>query len=213
MLTGYKQIFAFEFKKCDSVDSTKFYWSIYLILFKKAGKNNTDDVLNCVKDKGNELGIKTLVLATTNGVTAQRAAEILDDFNIVAVTHYTGLTKPNFQELSESKRKQLEASNVKVLTSSHTFCGIGRAVRLRFNTYQVDEIIGETLKLFGAGTKVAVEVSLMAADAGLINTGESVICVGGTGTGADTALVLRAVNTLDFFKLKIREILCKPMLY
>lgn len=137
----------------------------------------------------------------------------MDGFNIIAVTHYTGLEKPNYQELPISKREQLDAANVKVLTSSHTFCGIGRAVRLRFDTYQVDEIISETLKLFGTGTKVAIEVSLMAADAGLIRTGESVICVGGTGTGADTALILRTVNTLDFFKLKIREFVCKPMLY
>ncbi len=184
-----------------------------MILFEKPGKSNTDDVLKYVKEKGNELGIKTCVLATTNGATAERAVEILEGFNIVAVTHYTGFKEPNFQELTIDRRKQLEDSNVKVLTSSHTFCGIGRAVRVRFNTYQVDEVIAETLKLFGVGTKVAVEVSLMAADAGLIATGESVICIGGTGTGADTALILRAVNTLDFFKLKIREFICKPALY
>ena len=184
-----------------------------MILFEKAGKTNTDAVLNCVREKGNELRIKTCVLATTSGTTAERAVDLLDGFNIIAVTHYTGLTKPNFQELPITKRKELKALDVKVLTSSHAFCGIGRAVRVRFNTYQVDEIIAETLKLFGQGTKVAVEVSLMAADAGLIKTGESVICVGGTDTGADTALILRAANTLDFFKLKIREIICKPMLY
>jgi len=40
--------------------------------------------------------------------------------------------------------------------------------------------------------------------------GEDVICVAGTGHGADTALVLRAVNARNFFDLKVREILCKP---
>jgi len=184
-----------------------------MILLEKPGKTNTDDVLRCVKEKGEALGIKTCVLATTKGFTAERAAEILEGFNIVAVTHFTGLKGPNVQELPADKREKLETSGVNVLTCGHTFFGIGRAVRLRFNTYQVDEVIAETLKLFGVGVKVAVEVSLMAADAGLIRTGESVICVGGTGTGADTAVVLRAVNTADFFKLKIREILCKPELY
>ncbi|BCS98750.1 hypothetical protein DSLASN_43820 [Desulfoluna limicola] len=183
-----------------------------MILFEKPGKTNTDDVLKCVKENGEALGIKTCVLATTKGFTAERAAEILDGFNIVAVTHFTGLKEPNFQELPDETREQLEASGVKVLTSSHSFYGIGRAVRLRFNTYQVDEVIAETLKLFGVGVKVAVEVSLMAADAGLIKTGEEVLCVGGTGKGADTAVILRAVNTGDFFNLKIREILCKPSL-
>ncbi|SCY50928.1 pyruvate kinase alpha/beta domain-containing protein [Desulfoluna spongiiphila] len=181
-----------------------------MILFKEPGKTNTDDVLRCVKEKGEALGIKTCVLATTRGYTAERAAEILDGFDVVAVTHFTGLKGPNVQELAPDTRTQLEASGVKVLTCGHTFFGMGRAVRLRFNTYQVDEVIAETLKLFGAGLKVAVEVSLMAADAGLIRTGENVICVGGSGKGADTAVVLRAVNTADFFKMKIREILCKP---
>ena len=63
-------------------------------------------------------------------------------------------------------------------------------------------------QLFGQGTKVAVEVSLMAADTGQIKVGEKVIAIGGTGVGADTALVLTAVNTIDFFDLKIHEIIC-----
>ena len=33
---------------------------------------------------------------------------------------------------------------------------------------------------------------------------------GGTGRGADTAVVLRPVNSGDFFDLKVKEILCKP---
>ncbi|WP_300668527.1 pyruvate kinase alpha/beta domain-containing protein [Desulfoluna sp.] len=182
-----------------------------MILFEKSGKINTDDVLKCVKEKGEALGIKTCVLATTRGFTAERAADILEGFSVVAVTHFTGLKGPNVQEMSADKRTELENSGVTVLTSGHTFFGIGRAVRMRFNTYQVDEVIAETLKLFGVGVKVAVEVSLMAADAGLIQTGEDVLCVGGTGAGADTAVLLRAVNTADFFTLKIQEILCKPV--
>lgn len=183
-----------------------------MILFDKAGKSNTDEVMKAVNARGKELEINTCVLATTNGLTAERAVELLEDFNIVAVTHFTGLKEPNFQELAKEKRTQLEAAGVKVLTSPHTFCGVGRAVKVKFGTFQVEEIIAETLKIFGIGTKVAIEISLMAADAGLIKTGEPIICVAGTGTGADTALILRAVNTLNFFDLKIREIICKPML-
>lgn len=182
-----------------------------MIFFETPGKSNTDDVLRCVKERGEALGIHTCVLATTRGATAERAAEILTGFNIVAVTHFTGIKEANIQKLSSDKRAALEASGVTVLTSGHPFYGIGRAVRHRFDTFQVDEVIAETLKLFGVGVKVAVEVSLMAADAGLITTGEAVLCVGGTGAGADTAVVLNAVNTGDFFALKIREILCKPL--
>jgi hypothetical protein len=74
----------------------------------------------------------------------------------------------------------------------------------------VDEIIAQTLGVFGQGTKVACEIALMAADAGLIRTDEEVISIGGTGSGADTALVIKPAHTHDFFELKVKEILCKP---
>jgi hypothetical protein len=52
----------------------------------------------------------------------------------------------------------------------------------------------------------------MAADAGLISTCEDAIAVGGTRSGADTAVVLKPTNTHAFFDLKIKEIVCKPRL-
>lgn len=58
--------------------------------------------------------------------------------------------------------------------------------------------------------KVAVEITLMAADAGLIRTDQEAIAIAGTGKGADTALVLKPANAQTFFDLEIREILCKP---
>jgi hypothetical protein len=57
---------------------------------------------------------------------------------------------------------------------------------------------------------VAIELSMMAADAGLIRTDEDVISVGGTGKGSDSALLLRPVNSFNFFDLKVKEIICKP---
>jgi hypothetical protein len=68
------------------------------------------------------------------------------------------------------------------------------------------------LKTFGQGTKVAVEIVLAAADAGLISTKEDVISIGGSHRGADTALVIAPTNGADFFDIKIREIICKPIM-
>ena len=73
------------------------------------------------------------------------------------------------------------------------------------------EIIAHTLRLFGGeGIKVAVEVSVMAADAGLIPTNREIIAVGGSGAGADSAIVLKAAHMNNFFDLEIREIIAKP---
>lgn len=69
-----------------------------------------------------------------------------------------------------------------------------------------------TLRLLGQGFKVALEISLMAADAGLISTWEEVLAIGGSNSGADTAVVLTPANAQDFFELKVHEIVCKPRL-
>ena len=55
----------------------------------------------------------------------------------------------------------------------------------------------------------AAEV-LMAADAGLVRTDEDVISIGGTGRGADTALVLQPNNSFNIFDLRVKEVICKP---
>ena len=74
----------------------------------------------------------------------------------------------------------------------------------------IDEIIAFTLRSLGQGTKVACEITLMAADAGLIPAEKEIIAIGGTGHGADTAAVLLSANSQDLFELRILEILCKP---
>lgn len=59
-------------------------------------------------------------------------------------------------------------------------------------------LIADTLKLFGQGTKVAVEVAVMAADAGALS-GQDIVAIGGSGRGADTALVLKPAHPNNFF--------------
>jgi len=50
----------------------------------------------------------------------------------------------------------------------------------------------------------------MVADAGLISMDKEVISIGGTGGGADTAIVVKPAYPRKFLELKIREILAKP---
>jgi len=70
-------------------------------------------------------------------------------------------------------------------------------------------LIADTLRLFGQGTKVAVEVAIMAADAGTLS-GEDIVSIGGSGSGADAALILKPAHQNNFFDMRIREIVCKP---
>lgn len=190
------------------------YHEIKCRYFKKPGPKNTRAVMETVLKRAKELSVKKILVATCSGRTAFEALDVLgSDFNIIAVTHVTGFQKPNIQELSEETRKELESKGITVLTCQHAFGGIGRAIRNKLSTFQIDEIIAFTLRTFGQGTKVAVELALMAADAGLIRTDEDVISIGGTGKGADTALLLQPANSFHFFDLKVKEILCKPAVF
>jgi uncharacterized protein len=171
-----------------------------------------ESMLNSVKKRAGELEIKSIVVASTKGETGARVAEGFKGYNVVVVTHSTGFVGEDIQELTKENRDRILKAGGKILTTTHAFGGLGRAVRRKFSTYQSDEIVANTLRIFGQGVKVAVEIALMAADSGLISVKENVISIGGTGGGADTAIVLQPVNVQDFFDVKVHEIIFKPWL-
>jgi len=180
------------------------------VYFFEPGSKNTKKTFEVAKRRAQELEIKTIIVASTSGETGVKAVNAFANYKIVVVTHTTGLQAPNVQELTPQNRAKILEKGGVILTTTHAFGGVGRAVRRKFNTYQVDEIIAHTLRVFGQGTKVACEIALMVADAGLIRTDEEVISIGGTARGADTALVVKPAHTHDFFELKVKEVLCKP---
>ena len=178
--------------------------------FENPGRENTEEVLRIVKQRAKELGIKTIVVASTVGDTAIKATEVFSGFKIIAVSHFTGMHGPNTQEFTEENRKAVESKGGIIFTTTHLFSGLSAAMRKKFNTYIIGDIVANTLRIFGEGMKVVCEIAVMAADGGLVRTDEDIIAIGGTGRGADTAVVLRPVNSNDFFDLKVKEILCKP---
>ena len=178
--------------------------------FEKPGPQNTRRTLEIVAARAQELGIRSIVVASSSGKTGVLAASLFPGKNLVVVTHSTGFLKPDFQELKPALRRKIETLGGKILTCQHAFGGVNRAVRKKLATYELDEIIASTLRTFGEGAKVAIEISLMAADAGLISTREPCISIGGSGSGADSALLLQPANAQTFFDLRIFEVLAKP---
>ncbi len=180
------------------------------VYFEKMGQENTDATLKLAKKRAEELGIDTVVVASSRGETGVRAVKILKGLKVIIISHVAGFTGPNAQEFTEENRKIVESKGGIILTTAHAFAGLSRAMRAKHNMYMLGEIVGDTLRIISQGTKVACEISGMAADAGLIPVGKDVICVGGTGKGADTACVIKPVNTHNFFEIKVKEIICKP---
>ena len=168
--------------------------------------------MEVARQRADELGIRTILVASTRGETGVQAAQLFQGYDVIVVTHSTGFTGPNTQELTEENRAAIEAAGAKILTCQHAFGGISRAVRKKWGTYEIDEIVAQTLRIFGEGMKVCVEIALMAADAGLVRVGEPCIAIAGTGRGADTAVVLAPAHVQQFFDLRVMEVLAKPRL-
>ena len=174
--------------------------------------NDTQAVLDRVLRRLDDGDLRHLVVATTSGRTAVQFADAIDadTVQLVCVTHHVGFRGGDESELEPEYRSQLIHRGAAILTASHALSGVGRAFSKTFGGTTPVEVIAHTLRLFGQGMKVCVEIAVMAADAGLIPTTQDVLCVGGTGRGADTAVVLKAAHSGTFFDLRVREILCRP---
>ena len=183
---------------------------------KPGGEENTTKTLALAKARADKLGIKTIVVASTVGDTAVKAMDIFQGYKVIVVTHVTGMRGPDTQEFTEANRKIVEKKGGIIVTAAHAFGAIHRSLGATggppIPTSAIGDIIAMTLRTFGQGMKVACEIAAMAADAGVVRTDEELISIGGTGRGADTAVVLQPSNVHRFFNLHVKEIICKPRL-
>jgi hypothetical protein len=178
---------------------------------KTSQASRTRPTLKTALGRARELRIKHFVVASTSGSTALELAKMLPaNLEAVCVTHHAGFREFGRNELPDSAENKLAEHGIPVLRTTHLFGGVERAVRLKFGGLGPAETIAFTYRTLGEGIKVAVEIAVMALDAGLIPYGKDVIAIAGTGTGADTAIVVRPAHSRQFFETRVREIICKP---
>jgi hypothetical protein len=177
--------------------------------FDKPGKDNTEQTLKLAAIRAKELSISEVVVASTSGFTVYKAIEIFDGYRLTAVTYHSGFKEPFKNEMSADVKAELQNKGITVIAASHALSGVERSIAKKHSGVYPVLIIADTLRLFGQGIKVAVEVAVMAADAGAL-TGEDIIAIGGSGRGADSALVLKPAHQNNFFDMRIREVICKP---
>ena len=184
-----------------------------------------DELFESVKKRAKELGVKKIVVASSTGDSAKGAVKELGtkDYEIIVVTDRdevvwdVGSMSEKMQREYEIKtgakeypsgidhdspvRKELKDMGVNwIIQATEVFRGIN--VPGGFNVAQV---IAQTLYLFGSGTKVAIEITLIACDAGAIRAGEDVIAIAGKNKGLNTALLLTAAHTDEFFGIGFPE--------
>ncbi|MHA2602159.1 MAG: pyruvate kinase alpha/beta domain-containing protein [Candidatus Thorarchaeota archaeon SMTZ1-83] len=178
----------------------------------EASPDHTEEVLSVVESflkKNTE--IRHIVVATTTGATGLAAVNRFSSHEVIVVTHHTGFLIPNENELEDANRKAILDAGAKILTATHAFAGVARSFRKELGTWTPTELMAIAFRTFGQGTKVCAEIALMAADAGLVTIDRDVVCIGGTGRGADTAWVVIPANTNSFPKLRMKACVCKPL--
>jgi hypothetical protein len=184
--------------------------------FEKGGPQNTDKALEIAKKYADQFGIKDIVIASTTGTNAEKAAEIFNpkDYNIMIVTHaYYFVNSTTRHEYSEEKLNRLKELGLKLHSGTHAMSGIERGLRLKKEPWQFVDLLAKMLGYhFSQGVKVCMEISATICDAGLIPDLErDVIAVAGTGRGADTVCLIKPAPTSDFKNLRVKAILAKPL--
>jgi len=179
-----------------------------------SGRDITRKTVRMALEAARENGIKHMVLASNTGYTATVALEEAKrafgrekTLSIVCVTHMVGYAADGEDEMEEPVRKMLATEGVAVLTTTHLFGGVERSMSSLWKGAYPLNMVATALKLFGQGAKVAVEVSVMALDSGLIPFGEDVIALGGSGRGADTAFIIRPAHSTRFFDTRIKKVI------
>jgi len=181
-----------------------------ILYFESPGEVNTDETLKIAKERADELGIRDVVVASTRGGTGVKAMKLFRGYNVVVVPHVTGQREPSQQELTEENMKKIEKAGGKIVIAAHTFSGVNRAIQAKWDTMYPSGIIAQTLRLFGQGMKVVVEIAAMASDAGAIPADKDVLVIAGSSRGADTAVVIKPANSHRLFDIVVKEIIAKP---
>ena len=174
---------------------------------------NTERALAIAVDEALRLDTFMLVATTSGDAAAAALAAAREkgaEKRLIVISSVFGSRGPDLNGMTAERKKELDDANVRIITAAHVLSGAERAMSTRFKGIYPSEIIAHTLRMFSQGVKVAVEIAAMALDAGAIPHGKPIVAVGGTGRGADTAVVLTPAYTQDIFATKIHEILCKP---
>jgi len=180
--------------------------------FDKKGPVNTDKTLEIAIACCNERVIKKIVIASSTGETAIRLHKKAgDSIEIIAVTYCAGSRFREEVEGFERNRDLLVSKGIRIVRGLHALSGLERGFEGKYKSGFIPlNLVSDTLRMFSQGVKVCVEISVMAAEHGFITPDEDIVAIGGSGKGADTAMVIRPAFAANFFDTKIKAILCMP---
>jgi hypothetical protein len=183
-----------------------------IIYFDSQGEHNTDAALDTAVAYCRAGGLRKIVLASSSGATALKLKQKAGaEIEVIAVTYGAGSRFTDEVEQFNKNRDALMKAGITIVRGVHALSGVERTFENKYKTgFLPLNLVSDTLRLFSQGMKVCVEVSIMAAEAGHISPQQDVVVLGGSGEGADTAVLMKPAYAASLFSLKIKEIICMP---
>ncbi len=189
--------------------------------FDEPGKQNTEEVIEAVKDAIKETKVDCLIIASTSGETALKFANALKNEKVRMIC----VSEPPSRQIWEDEwpcvnptiREELEKHGVTIIDRVPYKFHDSVLEMARWYTPIPEHIVGDTLAFVGGqGLKVAIEIMFMTVQAGYVKPNKEVIAAAGYGGGADTAVIVKTCFPENLFspdvekRLEIREILAMP---
>lgn len=183
-----------------------------IVYFDSQGAHNTDAALDTAVACCRAGGLRKIVLASSTGATALKLQQKADaEIEIIAITYGAGSRFTEEVEAFNKNRAAMVSAGIIIVRGVHALSGAERTFENKYKTgFLPLNLVSDTLRMFSQGMKVCVEVCIMAAEAGHITPAEDVVVLGGSGEGADTAVLMKPAYAASIFSLKIQEILCMP---
>jgi len=188
--------------------------------FEEPGAENTGWVIEAVSRRLEGGEVSKVIIASSSGNTAVEFARSLRgraELTCVSEAPYRREWGEEWPCLKEEFRQELERLGVTIIDRVPYIFHSSILESSKDSGAFPERVVRETLYSFGQGMKVAVEVALTAVSCGYVTPYEDVIGVGGSGKGADTAIVLRATYPASLFdkdpvkRLEIREVIAMPI--
>jgi hypothetical protein len=189
------------------VSRPTFYFDVH-------GEVNTDKTIELARERAVELGIGKVVVASETGLTALRVLDAFPGSEVVVVSSAAGtlvegsvigdlrIGIPDEEFLGE-----LQGRGARVVRGTDPFWNLAAHTQL----VDVGRLGMMFYKVVCGGLHVCMTAVLEATDAGHLAQGEEVVALAGSFVGLDTAIVVGAANSVNFFDaFEVREIICKP---
>ncbi len=179
-------------------------------VFEKIGPENTEETLALALQRAEELDTD-IVVASSKGDTALKLWEMARQRGFKGKLVDVRLVNSGGKNpMPEEVAADLRSKGVVLITAAHVLSGAERGISHAHGGIYPVELMADTLRMISRGVKVCVEIAVMALDAGEIPFEKPVVCIGGSGKGADSACVVTPSYAADILKTRVNEIICKP---